>query len=62
VVEARENSKPSLIVVKLYGDYTESIEEEDLSSGIKGSDNSDEEAPPSQLHKVYSEDLVALLG
>jgi hypothetical protein len=62
VVDTRENPKPSLIAAELYGDHAESKEEGGLPSGAEGSDNSYEEAPPSQSHKVHSEDLAALLG
>ena len=62
VVEARENPRPSLIAAELYGDHAESKEEGDIPQGAEGSDNSDEEAPPSQSHKVHSEDLAASLG
>ena len=62
MVEARENPRPSLIVAELYGNHMESREEGGLLSGTEGSNNSDEEAPPSQSHKVHSEDLAALLG
>jgi hypothetical protein len=62
VVEARENPRPSLIVTELYGDYAESREEEGLPSGTEGSNNSNEEALPSQSNKVHSEDLAVLLG
>ena len=62
VVEARENPRPSLIVAELDGDHAGSREEGGLPSGAEGSNNSDEEALPSQLHKVHSEDLAALLG
>jgi hypothetical protein len=55
------NPKPSLIAVELYGDHTESKEEGGLPSGVEGSDNSYEEAPPSQSHKMHSEDLAASL-
>jgi hypothetical protein len=62
VVDTRENPRPSLIAAELYSDYKESREEEGLPSGAEGSNNSYEEAPPSQSYKVYSEDLAALLG
>ena len=62
VVETRENARPSLIAAELYGDHMESREEGGLPSGAEGSDNSDEEALPSQSHKVHNEDLAALLG
>jgi hypothetical protein len=62
VVDARENPRPSLIVAELYGDYAESKEEGGLPSGAEGSNNSYEEAPPSQSHKVHSEDLATSLG
>ena len=62
MVEARECPRPSLIVAELYGNYVESKEEGGLPPGAEGSDNSDDEAPPSQLHTVHSEDLAALLG
>jgi hypothetical protein len=62
VVDARENPRPSLIAAELYSDYAESKEEGGLPSGVEGSDNSYKEAPPSQLYKVYSENLAALLG
>ena len=62
VVEARENLRPSLIAAELYGNHAESREEGSLPSGAEGSDNSYEEAPPSQSHKVQSEDLAASLG
>jgi hypothetical protein len=62
VVDARENPRPSLIAAELYGDHTESKEEGGSPSGIEGSDNSYEEALPSQSHKVHSEDLAALMG
>ena len=62
VVDARENPRPSLIAAELYGDHVESKEEGGLPSGAEGSDNSHEEAPSSQSHKVYSEDLAVSLG
>ena len=62
VVDTRKNPRPSLIAAELYGDHAESKEEGGLPSGAEGSDNSYEEAPPSQLHKVHSEDLAASLG
>ena len=61
VVDARENPRLNLIVAELYGDHAESKEEGGLPSGSEGSNNSDEEALPSQLHKVHSEDLAASL-
>ena len=61
VVKVRESPRPSLIAVELYGDYTESREEGGLPLGIEGSNNSDEEAPPSQSHKVYNENLATSL-
>ena len=62
VVDTREYPRPSLIAAELYGDYAESREEGGLPSGAEGSDNSYEEAPPSQSRKVHSEDLAASLG
>jgi hypothetical protein len=62
VVDARDNPRPSLIAAELYGDHAESKEEGGLPPGAEGSDNSYEEAPPSQSHKVHSEDLAASLG
>jgi hypothetical protein len=62
VVDARENPRPSLIAAELYGDRTELKEEAGLPSGAEGSDNSYKEAPPSQSHKVHSEDLATSLG
>ena len=62
MVEARENPRPSLIAAELYNDYTELREEGGSPPGTEGSDDSDKEAPPSQLHKVHSEDLAASLG
>ena len=62
VVEARENPRPSLIAAELYGNHTELREEGGSPPGTEGNDDSDEEAPPSQSHKVHSEDLAALLG
>ena len=62
VVDARENLRPSLIAAELYGDHVESKEEGDLPSGAEDSDNSYEEALPSQSHKMHSKDLAASLG
>ena len=62
VVEARESPRPSLIAVELYSNHAESKEEGGLPPGAEGSDNSYEEAPPSQSHKVHSENLAASLG
>ena len=62
VVEARECPRPSLIAAELYGDHAESKEEGGSPSGAEGSDDSDDEAPPSQSHTVHSEDLAASLG
>ena len=47
VVEARECPRPSLIAAKLYGDHAESKEEGGSPPGAEGSDDSDDEAPPS---------------
>ena len=55
VVEVRECPRPSLIAAaELYGDHAESKEEGGLSPGAEGSNNSNDEAPPSQSHTVYS--------
>ena len=62
VVEAKESPRPSLITAELYSDYTKSREEGGLPPDIEGSDNSDEEATPSQSHKVHSKDLAVSLG
>ena len=62
VVEAKDNSRLSLIAAELYDNYAESKEEGGLPPDAEGSNNSNEEALPSQSHKVHSEDLTALLG
>jgi hypothetical protein len=62
VIEARETLRPSLIAAELYGDHVELREEGGLSLDTKDSDDSDEEALPSQSYKVYNEDLAASLG
>jgi hypothetical protein len=62
VVEARESPRPSLIVTELYSNHVESREEEDLPLSIEDSNNSYNKALSSQLYKVYSKNLTALLG